>query len=99
MEILGSILSIGAIITVVISLIAKFLPNEKVYNLGYKAGLALTVFGTIKAGTAWEKIEDFLLNSFGQFFAGFRVGLNSDDENGTTAEPIEPLKKSDTVRK
>ena len=87
MGLFGDIITIGTIIGVGITVVAKFLPNPKVYKFGYNIGVALTSFGTSKIGKAWEKIEDFLTNSLGIFFTGMKDGLNSDEENPTYNPP------------
>lgn len=101
MDMLTNILGAAAAATILLTLAAKFLPNEKVYMWGYELGRSLTTFGTDKAGYAWEKIEDFLTNSVGIFFNGVRDGLNSDDDPEKIIKPTPPndILNKDKVRK
>lgn len=81
MEFLTNTAVLGLAASVILLVLAKLLPNEKVYSFGYKLGLALTVFGSAKVGRGWGKLEDFFINSGGQFFGGLKQGLNSDDDD------------------
>ena len=60
-------------------IVGRFLPNEKLYNWGFALGKTVGGFGFLKMGDGWEKVESFLINSFGQFFNGVKDGLNNDD--------------------
>ena len=80
MEILSSPIAIGAFISIALLVISKQLPNEKIQSFGFKLGSIITTFGGLKMGKAWEKIEDFLINSVGVFFEGIKAGLNSDEK-------------------
>mgnify|MGYP003963876935 len=71
---------IGIAVSVVMMILAKTLPNKKLYNWGFWVGNLLTVFGTVKLGKPWQKFEDFILNSVGAFYEGFSAGLKSDNE-------------------
>jgi hypothetical protein len=80
MEFLSDLIASSAIITIILAVIAKLLPNEKVYQIGFSIGSAATKFGAARFGhNTWNKVEDFLVNSFGVFFEGLGYGLNSDE--------------------
>ncbi len=82
LELFKDALTLGLILSVVTSLIARFVPNEKLFAWGVKFGKLLNGFGTSKVGSiAWEKIEDFLINSVGEFLRGIKSGLD-DSEGG-----------------
>lgn len=91
MDLLTNIAGTAALVAVLLTLAAKFVPNERVYLCGYSVGKYLTKFGTTKIGYAWEKIEDFIDNSSTIFLNGFKDGLNSDDDPNS----IIGLKKDD----
>lgn len=77
MDILKDVITIGATATVVLTIIAKLLPNAKVYGYGFSFGEWLNAFGTSKVGSkTWERVEDFIINSVGQLVKGIRDGLN-----------------------
>lgn len=81
MDILTNVVTLGAAVSLGLTLLAKFLPNEKVYSVGFSIGSWMNGFGTSKIGrSAWEKIENFLINSAGQFFGGMRDGLNEGED-------------------
>lgn len=75
----SDILTVGVAISIGLLILAKVLPNEKVYAFGFKIGSWLSTFGALRCGAAWNKLEDFMINSGGQFFKGFKDGLNSDE--------------------
>jgi hypothetical protein len=57
-------------------LVARLVPNEKIYAFGVKSGQLLNVFGSSKMGTVlWEKVEHFLVNSIGEYLRGMKDGL------------------------
>jgi len=97
MEALNSIVSRVSIVAIVLTTITRILPSDKVYMTGYKFGCSVTKYGSIKFGVAWEKIEDFFTESLGQFFNGFRNGLNSDDSDDDGRGKIKE-KKNPNVR-
>lgn len=68
-------------VSLLLMLITRFVPNEKLYQWGYNIGATISSWGLIRAGKGWESIEDFLINSFGKLFEGIRDGLDSDDPN------------------
>lgn len=76
----SNILSVGVAISLGLLILAKVLPNEKVYAFGFKIGSWLSTFGALRCGAAWDKIEDFMINSGGQFFKGLKDGLKSDEK-------------------
>lgn len=79
LENINSIISLATVIGFGITLIARLIPNEKIFNLGLKAGKFLDSFGSLKLGSAtWEKVEHFLVNSIGEFLRGFKSGLDDD---------------------
>jgi len=84
MDFIANSALMGLLVTFVLLVFAKFLPNEKVHSFGYKLGLAITVFGSARVGQGWGKLEDFFINSGGQFFSGLKQGLNSDDDSEPT---------------
>jgi hypothetical protein len=69
-----------AIIIIVLMVITRFLPDEKLLKWGFKAGRALSFVGTRRLGKAWEKIESFVIHSFGSLYTGFVKGLQSDND-------------------
>lgn len=80
LEHINSIISLATIIGFVITLIARFVPNEKIFNLGLSTGKFLNGFGSAKLGSVtWEKIEHFLVNSLGEYFRGVKSGLDDSD--------------------
>jgi hypothetical protein len=101
MEIITNIFGGTAAAIVLVSVLTRFLPNEKLYMWGYEWGLSLSTFATGKIGYAWNKIEDFICNSIGILFNGFRDGLNADDGDGGIIAPNPPEneKKTKKVRR
>jgi hypothetical protein len=90
MEIINIILEVlggASIITAILGFIMKLIPNERLYNIGWKLGHTATLWGSGRI-PGYEKLEAFLQNSFGQFFKGVNKGLNSDEQT-----PVEPPKK------
>jgi hypothetical protein len=80
MNILMEILGYGFVLTTSLSVFAKLLPNTKLYAWGLQLGQLITGFSSTHIPkTTYEKIEDFVQNSFGVFFGGVTDGLNSDD--------------------
>lgn len=69
-----------------LAVIAWFIPNEKLQGFGYNLGVALSAAGTLKLGKAWNKLEDFCINSVGQLLQGFKNGLESDDGKSPSNE-------------
>lgn len=99
MDILTNILGATGIVVILVTALARFLPNDKLYMWGFDLGKSMTSFGTKKVGYAWEKLEDFLINSLGVFLDGFRDGLNSDDSpEKKKPTPPKPV-GGDTIRK
>ena len=81
MDFITNALSSLAAITIILGVVAKLLPNEKLQSWGFGLGAAITRTASSKLGKAsWEKIEDFFVNSFGVFLGGLKGGLNSDDQ-------------------
>ena len=96
MSIIGEIIGVGTIIATVLMVIAKLLPNEKLYALGVSLGNSLDVFGHARLGSSWEKVEDFMVNSVGMLLKGVKAGL---DYEGEELPPVKKEKKKDNVRK
>lgn len=72
---------------VLLLIIARLIPNDKLDTFGFKCGCLLTLYGKSKLGKAfWEKIEDFIENSFQVFFCAFQRGLHSDDNGEVKKE-------------
>lgn len=77
LEQFSNIISLATIIGLVSTFIARIIPNEKIYSFGMKFGQFLNGFGSTKIGSvSWEKIEDFSINSIGEFLRGFKDGLD-----------------------
>ena len=82
MEFLTNALSLLSSLGIILVFVTRFLPNEKLYAWGLKSGQFLNSFGKARMGsTAWEKLEDFLVNSIGEYLKGVKIGLDSDEEN------------------
>jgi hypothetical protein len=92
----------AAIVGLIITIISRFIPNEKLEAFGLKAGKKISTFGRNKLGVkVWEKIEDFFVESFGAFLEGLHTGLRFDNEDEEkTAEKTEtnPGKNPGNVR-
>ena len=77
----GDVLTLGAVLGVVLAGLARVLPNEKLYAWGQKAGRFFNSLGTAKMGSAsWEKLEDFLTNSIGEYLRGMKDGLDEGED-------------------
>lgn len=79
--ILSNILASGIGASIVLAVIARMIPNDKLYAFGFGLGQSLSRMAVLRFGMAWEKIEDFAVNSFGMILSGLKSGLNSDDQN------------------
>ena len=74
------VMGYGFIVTTILSILAKVISNDKLYAWGINLGCMITGYGsTHMPKTMYEKIEDYLQNSFGVFFGGVTDGLNMDD--------------------
>jgi len=71
---------IGIVVSIAMMALTRFIPNEKLYNITYKLGKSLTLFGTLKLGKPWQKFEDFIINSIGSLYNGFSDGLSHDNK-------------------
>jgi hypothetical protein len=81
LEFITNLLTVGASLGLILSLLARFVPNDKLYGWGVKSGQFLNSFGSAKMGSsAWEKLEDFLVNSIGEYLKGVKIGLDEDEE-------------------
>lgn len=75
-----SVIGVGSIVSIVLTVLAKIIPNEKVHGFGVIVGKAISSFGNVRFGHAiYEKVEDFILNSMAQFIAGIKFGMEFDD--------------------
>ncbi len=97
MSIIGEIIGVGSIISIVLMVIAKLLPNDKLRVYGVSVGSAVDLFGRARLGKSWEKLEDFLVNSVGVFLEGFRDGLDYPKDEELPVVP--KTEKKDNVRK
>jgi len=80
LENINSIISLTTVIGLLLTIVARLVPNEKMFSLGLSMGKFLDGFGSTKIGSvAWEKIEYFLINSVGEFIRGFKSGLDDED--------------------
>ena len=78
---IGDVLTLGAVLGLVLAGLARVLPNEKLYAWGFRSGQFFNSFGTAKMGSAsWEKLEDFLVNSIGEYLKGMKIGLDDGEE-------------------
>ena len=78
---IGDVLTLGAVLGLILASLARILPNDKLYAWGLKSGQFLNSLGTAKMGSAsWEKLEDFLINSVGEYLRGMRIGLDDPAE-------------------
>lgn len=78
--ILSNIVLSGAGAAFLLFIVARIIPNEKLWKWGIVAGQVVSAFGAGKLGSVfWEKIEDFMENSSAVFLAGVKAGLDADD--------------------
>ena len=78
---IGDVLTLGAVLGLVLAGLARLLPNEKLYAWGLKSGRFLNGLGSAKMGSAsWERLEDFLVNSIGEYLRGVKIGLDDLDD-------------------
>lgn len=83
MEILRTIMDLisgGVALSIILTGIARIVPNSKLHQWGEGLGVSLNAIGKGKMGASWEKIEDFLINSIGVFFSGIKEGLELDEK-------------------
>ena len=81
LENVTNILSLISSLGVIFVIATRLLPNEKLYAWGLKSGQFFNSFGKSKMGSvAWEKLEDFLVNSIGEYLRGVKDGLDSDEQ-------------------
>lgn len=91
-----SVIGIGSIVSIALTVLAKIIPNDKVYGFGVVVGKAISSFGNLRFGQAiYEKVEDFVLNSMLQFINGIKFGMEFDDalsatESNKVADPEIP---------
>lgn len=80
LEFITNILTLGAGLGIILATVARFIPNDKLYAWGVKSGQFFNSLGTSKMGTkSWEKLEDFLVNSIGEYLKGVKIGLDDDE--------------------
>ncbi len=78
---IGDTLTIGVVLGVVLAGLARILPNDKLYVWGQKSGRFFNNLGTAKMGSSsWERVEDFLTNSIGEYLRGMKDGLNEGED-------------------
>ncbi len=72
---------IGLILGFIIPLLfATFLPNDKVYNFGFKIGQKLSSKGKSVLGSTWEDaVENNLTGTIVAAANGLKDGADSDD--------------------
>lgn len=82
--------TIGVILTFVFTVLIPlifltFLPNEKLYNWGFKYGSKWSKWMNKKLGRLnWEGIENNITGSVISFAQGIKDGADSDDSPPTT---------------
>jgi hypothetical protein len=80
MNMVVEILGYGFIVTTVLGICAKLVPNHKLYNWGMMLGSYITMYGSSHMPKSlYEKLEKYVQDSFGTFFGGVTDGLNIDD--------------------
>lgn len=81
LDILTDIITVASALGLFGVLVARWLPNEKLHSWGQRTGQFLDSFGKARVGTSmWNKLEDFLVNSLGQYLGGVKEGLKKDDD-------------------
>ena len=94
LEFLTNALTIGTSMGIILAAVARFVPNDKLFGWGVNARQFLNDFGSSKMGSGvWERIEDFLVNSIGEYLRGVKVGLDDDE-----IDPNKENKDDDNVR-
>ena len=79
LDVVTDILTLASALGLFGALVAKWIPNEKLYAWGLKSGQFLNSFGTARMGSSmWERLEDFLVNSIGEYLRGIKDGLDED---------------------
>ena len=74
------ILSVGAVISLILLALKKFVPIEKWVKAAEEAGDFLSATGGIKIGTKlWEELEDFFVNVIDRLWTGFKKGLRRNN--------------------
>lgn len=77
---ISNMIASGVGASIVLAIIARLIPNDKLYSFGFRLGQTLSRIAVLRFGAAWETVEDFALNSIGKILYGFRAGLQSDDQ-------------------
>jgi len=81
LEIIVQVIAFATALGIFSALIAKYIPNDKLYAWGVQSGEFLNSLGTSKIGSsAWEKLEDFLVNSVGEYLRGMKDGLDANEK-------------------
>ena len=70
---------IGVIVTIIILLFQKYLPNSNFHAWGVKAGKKFSAKGNAYLPGNFETLENNLTGSFLSFAQGFSEGADSDD--------------------
>lgn len=87
MDFLTTLISSAAVVSLVLTIMAKLLPNDRLRRYGVNLGKVITGFGSSKLGKrTWEDLENFFTDSLGVFFSGVKVGLNSDDDQPSSGK-------------
>ena len=80
MEILQNVVLSASGASIVLMVLARLVPNDRLLAWCRAAGAALSGFGRGRLGRGfWEQIESFVENSIAVAWQGFREGLNRDD--------------------
>ena len=90
LAVIGNAMTILVTTALSLGLLARLLPNEKLYDWGYKFGIWINTVGYGRMGKSWNNVETFIQNSFGKFFTGVRDGLDAD-EQPAPENPEQPL--------
>lgn len=94
MSIIGEIIGIGTIVGIILTAVAKLIPNDKLHRIGLGIGNALETFGKARMGETWEKVEDVLVDSIGVFLDGVKVGLDPKEDSPMGEPKVEDSKKN-----
>jgi hypothetical protein len=78
LEVILQILGGASIVAAILAMLAKILPDDKLYKWGLAIGVAASAFGN-KRIPSYERIERFLQDSLRAFFVGLEDGINGDD--------------------
>lgn len=68
------------IVTAIIFVFIKMVPNKHVEKFGYRLGVACTLGGNKLMGKGFEKVEEFVIDTVSTFGKGFMKGARSDNK-------------------